>query len=86
MQYDIAYIYLNLLDLNNESFEIPEVTFNSVITLPSSDFQKIIRDMSNISENIEIKRPGTGISPMRYWELLGTVARRSIPKGSPIDG
>jgi len=38
------------------------------------------------SENIEIKRPGTGISPMRYWDLLGTVARRSIPKGSPIDG
>tara|TARA_Y100000389_G_scaffold59255_1_gene55303 strand:+ start:432 stop:1208 length:777 start_codon:yes stop_codon:yes gene_type:complete len=46
---------INLLDLNNESFEIPEVTFNSVITLPSSDFQKIIRDMNNLAEFVEIK-------------------------------
>ncbi len=46
---------INLLDLNNESFEIPEVTFNSVITLPSNDFQKIIRDMNNLAEFVEIK-------------------------------
>ena len=24
------------------------------------------------SDNIGIKRPGTGISPMEYWDLLGT--------------
>ena len=46
---------INLLDLNNESFSIPEVTFNSVITLPSNDFQKIIRDMNNLAEFVEIK-------------------------------
>ena len=28
-------------------------------------------------ENIVVKRPGTGISPMRYWEFLGTEAKRS---------
>lgn len=46
---------INLLDLHNESFEIPEVTFNSVITLPSGDFQKIMRDMNNLAEFVEIK-------------------------------
>jgi len=28
------------------------------------------------TENITIKRPGTGIDPMRYWDLLGKVAER----------
>ena len=46
---------INLLDLNNQKFEIPEVTFNSVVTLPASDFQKITRDMNNLAEFVEIK-------------------------------
>jgi N-acetylneuraminate synthase len=28
-------------------------------------------------ENVTCKRPGTGISPMKYWELIGRVATRS---------
>ena len=32
---------INLLDLQTDHFDIPEVKFNSVITLPSNDFQKI---------------------------------------------
>jgi len=47
--------FLNLLDLNNEQFDIPEVQFNSVITLPSNDFQKLMRDMNNIADYVEIK-------------------------------
>jgi proliferating cell nuclear antigen len=46
---------INLLDLHNDNFEIPEVVFNSVITLPSSDFQKITRDMNNLADFVEIK-------------------------------
>jgi proliferating cell nuclear antigen len=46
---------MNLIELDNFSFEIPPVEFNSVITIPSNDFQKIIRDMNNIAEKCEIK-------------------------------
>jgi proliferating cell nuclear antigen len=46
---------INLLDLNNENIEIPDVVFNSVITMPSNDFQKIIRDMNNLADFVEIK-------------------------------
>lgn len=46
---------INLIELNNELFEIPPVEFNSVITMPSGDFQKIIRDMHNIADSCEIK-------------------------------
>ena len=50
---------LNLLDINNENITIPDATFETALTLPSSDFQKIIRDMTNIGELIEIKSVGT---------------------------
>jgi sialic acid synthase SpsE len=32
------------------------------------------------SENVAVKRPGTGASPMRYWEWLGKVAERDYKK------
>ena len=50
---------LNLLDLDNQKISIDPAEFNTVITLPSVDFQKIIRDMNNIAETVEIKNIGT---------------------------
>lgn len=46
---------LNLLDLDSQSISIDPVEFNSVITLPATDFQKIIRDMNNLSDFVEIR-------------------------------
>lgn len=46
---------LNLLDLDKENIVIDPAEFNSVITMPSSDFQKICRDMNNLCEFVEIK-------------------------------
>ena len=46
---------LNLMDLHEENIQIPPAEFDSVITMPSSDFQKITRDMHNLADNIEIK-------------------------------
>lgn len=46
---------LNLLDLDNPRITVNPAEFNSVITLPSADFQKIIRDCYNIAEHVEIK-------------------------------
>ena len=53
---------LKLMDLNEETIEIPPTTFDSVITLPSTDFQKICRDMSNIAEVMEIKSIGSQLN------------------------
>lgn len=46
---------LDLLDLDNQKIQIDPAEFPSVITLASSDFQKICRDMNNIAEHVEIK-------------------------------
>jgi proliferating cell nuclear antigen len=46
---------LRLIEPDPEELDIPNVTFSSIINLPSCDFQKIVRDLSCISERIEIK-------------------------------
>ena len=46
---------LNLMDLHEENIQIPPAVFDSVITMPSVDFQKICRDMHNLADNLEIK-------------------------------
>jgi proliferating cell nuclear antigen len=54
---------IRLLDLNEDMLELPEIS-NSVTyetLVPSIDFQKIIRDMSNIGTEMTIKRFGSFI-------------------------
>lgn len=49
---------LDLLDLDNKNIKVDNADFNNTITLPSVDFQKICRDMHQLSEIIEIKNFG----------------------------
>ena len=49
------YQKLRLIEPEHEELEVPDVIFSSVLNLPSTDFQKIIRDLSCISDKIEIR-------------------------------
>ena len=53
---------LKLLDINESRIEVPEVEMSTITTLPSADFQRLCRDMSNIGIDIEIKRSGKQIN------------------------
>lgn len=55
---DIKQFYsqkLRLIEPDTEELVIPDVEYSTVINMPTTDFQKIIRDMSGISDRIEIK-------------------------------
>jgi proliferating cell nuclear antigen len=49
---------LKLIEPEQDELEVPDVKFSSIINLPSADFQKIIRDLSGLSDKIEIKSVG----------------------------
>jgi proliferating cell nuclear antigen len=49
---------LRLIEPDPEELDYPDVKYSSIINLPSADFQKIIRDLSCISEKLEIKSVG----------------------------
>ena len=37
------------------------------------------------AENITVKRPGSGRTPMQYWSTIGMVANRDYGVGEPLD-
>lgn len=50
---------LKLLDINEDILDLPDINMNVVTTLPSVDFQRITRDMGNLSNEMSIIREGT---------------------------
>lgn len=54
---------IKLLDLNEDFLELPETSDDDIkeTMIPSIDFQKIIRDMSNIGSELLVKRVGNTV-------------------------
>jgi proliferating cell nuclear antigen len=53
---------LSMLDINVLNISIPPADFQTVITMPSVDLQKIIRDMHNLADFIEIRNVGNQLT------------------------
>ncbi|GEQ71679.1 hypothetical protein JCM33374_g5365 [Metschnikowia sp. JCM 33374] len=45
---------LNLMDIDSEFLRIDDMQYDSVINMPSSEFAKIVRDLKNLSESLNI--------------------------------
>jgi proliferating cell nuclear antigen len=52
---------LRLIEPDIEELIVPDVEYSTVINLPTTDFQKIIRDLNGISDRIEIKSVGNDL-------------------------
>lgn len=46
---------LKLLDFNEDRYEIPNIKLDTVVKMPSNDFQKICKDLSNIADTVLIE-------------------------------
>jgi proliferating cell nuclear antigen len=75
-------IKLKLLDLDDAVLQIPHVAFDSVITMPCVDFQKHCRDLSSISEVVEISSSGD----IFCMKAEGDFAKQSISIGETSNG
>ena len=72
---------LRLIEPEQEELTVPDVKFSSIINMPSSDFQKIIRDLNNISDKLEIK----SINNQLVFKCNGSFANAEIIR-SESDG
>lgn len=52
---------LKLLDVDAENIQIPAVTFDAVLTLPSAFFQRLCRDMCNLSDTMVVATRGSDL-------------------------
>jgi len=73
---------LKLIEPDHEELKIPDVKFSSIINLPSCDFQKIIRDLSCISEKLEIKSDGNEL----IFKCFGQFASAEIHRAETDGG
>ena len=69
---------LRLIEPETDELEVPDVTFSSILNLPSSDFQKIIRDLSCISDKIEIKSVATSEGAELIFKCSGGFAQAEV--------
>ena len=67
---------LRLIEPENEEMTVPDVKFSSIINLPSTDFQKIIRDLSIISDKLNIESVGNEL----IFKCKGQFANAEIRK------
>ena len=73
---------LKLLDVDSEEISIPDVEFDSIVTMPSAYFQRICRDMLNLSNVMTIKSEGN-----RLWlSCNGDFARQETVIGEADAG
>ena len=47
---------LKLLDIDEERIQVPSINMSFITTIPSSDFQRICRDMNNLATEVHIIR------------------------------
>lgn len=73
---------LRLIEPDQDELEIPDVKFSSIINMPSSDFQKIVRDLANISEKLEIKSVGNELIFKCSGQYAKAEIRRTETQGS----
>ena len=73
---------LKLIEPEQDELEVPDVKFTSIINLPSQDFQKIIRDVSCISDKLEIKSVGNELIFKCQGQFASAEIHRAESDGS----
>ena len=77
---------LRLIEPDTEELDVPDVKFSSVLNLPASDFQKIIRDLSCISDKIEIKSVATNDGAELIFKCGGGFAQAEVRRAESDGG
>lgn len=72
---------LKLLDINEDKYQIPYIEFDSVIKMPSNDFQKICKDLANISDVVTIKSEHSKF----IMSAEGDIGRKDIIIGENVN-
>jgi len=68
-EYDIK-----LMDIDQEHLDIPATDYGAAVTLPSSEFQRICRDLSLLSESVAIEATKEGIK----FSCAGDIGNGSV--------
>lgn len=63
---------IKLLDIDEDILEIPNIEYDSVVTMPSNDFQSYVRDLSIITNEIKIESKDSSFILSGQGDFAGT--------------
>jgi len=63
---------LKLIDIDNEHLGIPDTDYSAVITMSSSEFQRIIRDLSVLGDSVTIEAAKEGVKFSVSEDVIST--------------
>ena len=63
---------IKLLDIDEDILQIPNIEYDSVVTMPSNDFQSYIRDLSIITNEIKIESKNNSFVLSGQGDFAGT--------------
>ncbi|KAJ3551135.1 hypothetical protein NM688_g4899 [Phlebia brevispora] len=58
----IAEYALKLMDIDSDTLGIPDTDYDARVTMPSSEFTRIVRDLSQLGESVRIEVSKEGVS------------------------
>ena len=71
---------LKLMDIDSENLGIPDTEYKCTVTMPSAEFQRIVRDLSVLGDTCIIKCSKEGVSfKVRAGERSGAGRRSRAP-------
>ena len=73
---------LNTLDLDDDSISIPQIDFECILLIPSAEFQRNVRDLSNVSEYVDISATKDSFT----MEAVGDFASQRLIFGERSNG
>jgi proliferating cell nuclear antigen len=83
--YQHTLLSLNLLDIQSDNLSLPDYEFQTVFTIPSSNFQKLAREMSHYSDTVKFISAGKKLKMIVKGDLgesTTTIGEEEVP-GEP---
>jgi proliferating cell nuclear antigen len=70
----VAEFELKLMDITSENLGIPETEYAATVKMPSTEFQRICRDLSSIGDTVEISVTKDGVK----FATMGDIGSASV--------
>lgn len=70
----VAEFELKLMDITSENLGIPDTEYSATIKMPSTEFQRICRDLSSIGDTVEISVTKDGVK----FSTTGDIGSASV--------
>lgn len=73
---------MKLMDIDSEHLGIPDTDYQAIVTMPSAEFQRIVRDLSSIGDTGKVETFWVCRQQCAWYENLSGISAKKLLKMS----